>query len=113
MKRSHGVPHGTLSGQGRMQPAPADGNTRRKGRYCSTSAKTLMAHTSTFCSSLPQTSLRAGAGLAGQISLGYPEGSPVTARCPVRPRSPRLAHHHQPWLGHILDRIADALAPEP
>jgi hypothetical protein len=50
MKRSHGVPHGTRFRQGRMQPAPADGNTRRKGRYCSTSAKTLMAHEPAFCS---------------------------------------------------------------
>ena len=28
-------------------------------------------------------------------------------------RSPRFAHHHQAQLGHVLDRVAHALAPEP
>jgi hypothetical protein len=79
MKRSHGVPHGTRFSQGRMQPAPADGNTRRKGRYCSTSAKTLMAHAPAFCSRPGQ----AGDGMRGTTTgshrLGHADDSPVTA----------------------------------
>src|SRR6202161_654350 len=79
MKRSHGVPHGTRFSQGRMQPAPADENTRRKGRYCSTSAKTLMAHAPAFCSRPGQASDSMRGTTTGSHRLGHADDSPVTA----------------------------------
>jgi hypothetical protein len=99
MKRSHGVPHGTRFRQGRMQPAPADGNTRRKGRYCSTSAKTLMAHEPAFCSRPGQAGDSPPETTAGPHRLGHTDDSPVTAtkRRPTRRYAGRRSASGSQW----------------
>ena len=59
---------------------------------------------------------RGQASATGSGAQGGSHPALCTAPHPLathrRPRSPRLAHHHEPQLGHVLDRVAHAFAPE-
>ncbi|ASL43066.1 hypothetical protein bAD24_I06230 [Burkholderia sp. AD24] len=85
---------GPVGTAGKMRPAPAGGNTRRKGRYCSTSAKTLMAHPPAFClrRRKPRGRLLSGDRQRG-AHAGQPGPTAATAGKTALPRlaSPRLA----------------------